>query len=124
MLQDLELSLNGIVDIQIEFGDFKLLQRLDLSYNAVSGLSLLTLGMLPSLKELHLTGVCVCVCVCLVCYMCSVCTYMYMHACVCVRQLCVDTFVRENEQALCYMQHLFRQQSSSTTSRNVKTIFQ
>ena len=63
MLQDLELSLNGIVDIQIEFGDFKLLQRLDLSYNAVSGLSLLTLGMLPSLKELHLTGVCVCVCV-------------------------------------------------------------
>ena len=116
MLQDLELSLNGIVDIQIEFGDFKLLQRLDLSYNAVSGLSLLTLGMLPSLKELHLTGVCVCVCVSSV--------YMYMHACMCVRQLCVDTFVRENEQALCYMQHLFRQQPSSTTSRNVKTVFQ
>ena len=31
-------------------------QNLDLSYNSLSGMALLALGTLPSLKELHLTG--------------------------------------------------------------------
>ena len=56
VLEELELSLNGIVDILLEPGYLGSLHRLDLSYNSLSEGALLALGMLPLLKELHLTG--------------------------------------------------------------------
>lgn len=40
----------------MEGGDFPHLHFLDLSYNNLSGRSLLGIGTLPALKELHLTG--------------------------------------------------------------------
>ena len=55
-LQTLELSLNFIVDVMVGPGDFKHLNFLDLSYNNLSGMSLLKIGTLPLLRELHLTG--------------------------------------------------------------------
>ena len=55
-IQILELSLNSIMDVSIEQGDFLKLKNLDLSYNNLSDTALLTLGTLPSLKELKLTG--------------------------------------------------------------------
>ena len=56
VLEELELSLNGIVDVVIEPGYFASLSFLDLSYNSLSEGTLLSLGTLPMLKELHLTG--------------------------------------------------------------------
>lgn len=58
VLEELELSLNGIVDISLEPGYLASLHRLDLSYNSLSEGALLALGTLPLLKELHLTGQC------------------------------------------------------------------
>ena len=55
-LQSLELSLNGIVDVLLEDGYFQQLQCLNLSYNNLSSSAVLTLGMIPGLKELNLTG--------------------------------------------------------------------
>eukprot|EP00731_Ephydatia_muelleri_P018176 Em0011g216a len=56
LLQELELALNGITDIHVSQKDFSRLQKLDLSYNSVSTLAMLSLGELPLLRELHLTG--------------------------------------------------------------------
>ena len=56
VLEELELSLNGIVDVVIEPGYLTSLHTLDLSYNSLSEWALLALGTLPLLKELHLTG--------------------------------------------------------------------
>lgn len=56
MLERLELSLNAIVDVFLERNDFQKLHSLNLSHNNLSGVALLSLGMLPALKELHLTG--------------------------------------------------------------------
>ena len=56
-LEELELSLNGIVDVEIEPGHLTLLHTLDLSYNSLSEWAMLSLGTLPKLKELHLTGI-------------------------------------------------------------------
>ena len=42
--------------MQLSPGDFATLGRLDLSYNTLSGVAVIDLGMLPALKELHLTG--------------------------------------------------------------------
>lgn len=55
-LQSLELSLNGIVDVFLECGHFQQLQCLNLSYNNLSSSAMLSLGMIPALKELYLTG--------------------------------------------------------------------
>jgi len=44
------------VDVSVEQGDFRRLTSLNLSYNNLSGAALLVLGMLPALRELHLTG--------------------------------------------------------------------
>ncbi len=56
VLEELELSLNVIVDISLEPGYLASLHGLDLSYNYLSEEALLALGTLPLLKELHLTG--------------------------------------------------------------------
>ena len=55
-LEELDLSLNGIVDIAIEPGHLSRLHALNLSYNSLSEWALLVLGTLPQLKVLHLTG--------------------------------------------------------------------
>ncbi len=55
-LEGLELPLNGVVDAQLSPGDFPHLTNLDLSYNTLSGLIVIDLGLLPALRELHLTG--------------------------------------------------------------------
>ncbi|KAK0048809.1 X-ray radiation resistance-associated protein 1-like isoform X1 [Biomphalaria pfeifferi] len=55
-LRELELPLNGLRSIHISYTDFKNLEMLDLSYNNLSQGDLLTLGLLSSLKILHLTG--------------------------------------------------------------------
>ena len=56
MLESLELSLNAIVDVLLERNDFQKLHSLNLSHNNLSGVALLSLGLLPALKELYLTG--------------------------------------------------------------------
>ena len=63
VLEELELSLNGIVDIVLEPGYLTSLHRLDLSYNSLSEGALLALGTLPLLKELHLTGTAIILCI-------------------------------------------------------------
>ena len=50
------MPLNGVVDAQLSPGDFPHLSILDLSYNTLSGLVVIDLGLLPVLRELHLTG--------------------------------------------------------------------
>lgn len=55
-MQALELSLNFVTGVFVDERDFKQLSFLDLSYNSLSGVSLLRLGTLSGLKELHLTG--------------------------------------------------------------------
>ena len=50
------MPLNGLRGLKINLGDMKNLEILDLSYNNLSALDLLTLGLLPSLRVLHLTG--------------------------------------------------------------------
>ena len=63
VVEELELSLNGIVDIVLEPGYLTSLHRLDLSYNLLSEGALLALGTLPLLKELHLTGTAIILCI-------------------------------------------------------------
>ncbi|XP_043928606.1 X-ray radiation resistance-associated protein 1 [Protopterus annectens] len=55
-LRELELSLNALRKLMINHGDFAKLQVLDLSYNNLSPEDVLSLGLLPQLKVLHLTG--------------------------------------------------------------------
>ncbi|XP_003200914.4 X-ray radiation resistance-associated protein 1 isoform X1 [Danio rerio] len=55
-LRELELSLNSLHKLEIHADDFKKLEVLDLSFNNVTGESILNLGLLPCLKVLHLTG--------------------------------------------------------------------
>ena len=61
-LEELELSLNGISSssfssaASLTHTSFPLLLILDLSYNTLSDEAIVTLGLLPALKELHLTG--------------------------------------------------------------------
>lgn len=56
VLEELELSLNSITHINIGLETFSALQTLDLSYNHLSERAIITLGKIPNLKELHLTG--------------------------------------------------------------------
>nr|CAB3267811.1 X-ray radiation resistance-associated protein 1 [Phallusia mammillata] len=55
-LRELELPVNGLRNLQVEFDDFPNLQVLDLSYNNLSPQDLLSLGALQNLKVLTLTG--------------------------------------------------------------------
>ena len=56
VLEELELSLNSITHINIRPETFSALQSLDLSYNHLSERAIITLGKIPNLKELHMTG--------------------------------------------------------------------
>ncbi|CAH1245807.1 XRRA1 [Branchiostoma lanceolatum] len=56
IVRELELPVNDITNISVNFGDFQHLEVLDLSYNSMSEESILSLGFLPRLKVLHLTG--------------------------------------------------------------------
>ena len=61
-LEELELSLNGISSSSFSSAaplthtSFPHLLILDLSYNTLSDEAIVMLGLLPALKELHLTG--------------------------------------------------------------------
>ncbi|XP_056586144.1 X-ray radiation resistance-associated protein 1 isoform X2 [Triplophysa dalaica] len=55
-LRELELALNGLHTLKICAEDFQRLKVLDLSFNSITGESILNLGLLPHLKILHLTG--------------------------------------------------------------------
>ncbi|XP_069002626.1 X-ray radiation resistance-associated protein 1 isoform X1 [Embiotoca jacksoni] len=55
-LRELNLSLNGICNMAFSAADFPYLELLDLSYNSVSAVDIVSLGRLPLLKVLHLTG--------------------------------------------------------------------
>ncbi|XP_030294882.1 X-ray radiation resistance-associated protein 1 isoform X2 [Sparus aurata] len=55
-LRELNLSLNGLCNMTFEAADFPHLQVLDLSYNSLSAEGILSIGRLPHLKVLHLTG--------------------------------------------------------------------
>ncbi|XP_039254178.2 X-ray radiation resistance-associated protein 1-like [Styela clava] len=55
-LRELEMPVNGVRNIGIQPGDFATLQVLDLSYNNLSASDMLSLGYLPKLKVLTLTG--------------------------------------------------------------------
>ena len=57
-LKELELPLNNLHGaIHVNPQDFPRLQVLDLSYNRLTSDDILALGMLQSLKTLHLTGI-------------------------------------------------------------------
>ncbi|XP_019627825.1 PREDICTED: X-ray radiation resistance-associated protein 1-like [Branchiostoma belcheri] len=56
IVRELELPVNNITNINVNIGDFQHLEVLDLSYNSLSEDSILSLGFLPRLKVLHLTG--------------------------------------------------------------------
>ncbi|XP_061106008.1 X-ray radiation resistance-associated protein 1 isoform X1 [Conger conger] len=56
ILRELELSLNRIYSLRVNAGDFPHLEVLDLSYNHLSSDDVLSVGLLPCLKVLHLTG--------------------------------------------------------------------
>ena len=56
MLQELEISLNGIVNVDVTHESLLALRVLDLSYNCLTSSSVIALGKLPQLMELHLTG--------------------------------------------------------------------
>ncbi|XP_048838932.1 X-ray radiation resistance-associated protein 1 isoform X1 [Brienomyrus brachyistius] len=56
VLRELELSLNGLHNINVNDGDFPHLEVLDLSYNSLSSDDILAISILPCLKVLHLTG--------------------------------------------------------------------
>ncbi|KAJ8342816.1 hypothetical protein SKAU_G00327440 [Synaphobranchus kaupii] len=56
ILRELELSLNGIYSLRLSVEDFPHLETLDLSYNHLSSEDVLSIGLLPCLKVLHLTG--------------------------------------------------------------------
>uniref|UniRef100_A0A671LUB5 X-ray radiation resistance-associated protein 1-like n=1 Tax=Sinocyclocheilus anshuiensis TaxID=1608454 RepID=A0A671LUB5_9TELE len=55
-LRELELSLNSLHNLEIHAEDFQKLEVLDLSFNNLTGESIINLGLLPRLKVLHLTG--------------------------------------------------------------------
>ncbi|KAK5858444.1 hypothetical protein PBY51_002582 [Eleginops maclovinus] len=55
-LRKLNLSLNGISNMTFHAADFPHLEVLDLSYNSLSADDIVSLGRLPRLKSLHLTG--------------------------------------------------------------------
>ncbi|XP_077089146.1 X-ray radiation resistance-associated protein 1 isoform X3 [Siphateles boraxobius] len=55
-LSELELSLNSLHNFEIHAEEFQRLEVLDLSFNNISGESILNLGLLARLKVLHLTG--------------------------------------------------------------------
>ncbi|XP_069891112.1 X-ray radiation resistance-associated protein 1 isoform X4 [Dipodomys merriami] len=55
-LKELELAFNGIKTVYVKYGDFKLLQFLDLSFNNLTGEAIRDLGILPHLRVLLLTG--------------------------------------------------------------------
>eukprot|EP00058_Branchiostoma_floridae_P006016 XP_002591504.1 hypothetical protein BRAFLDRAFT_105270 [Branchiostoma floridae] len=55
IVRELELPVNDITNISVNFGDFQQLEVLDLSYNSISEDSILSLGFLPRLKVLDLS---------------------------------------------------------------------
>ncbi|XP_036077114.1 X-ray radiation resistance-associated protein 1 isoform X1 [Rousettus aegyptiacus] len=55
-LKELELAFNGIKTVYVEYGDFKFLEFLDLSFNRLTGEAIRDLGILPHLRVLLLTG--------------------------------------------------------------------
>ncbi|XP_048021421.1 X-ray radiation resistance-associated protein 1-like [Megalobrama amblycephala] len=55
-LRELDLSLNSLHNFEIHAEEFQRLEVLDLSFNNITGESILNLGLLAHLKVLHLTG--------------------------------------------------------------------
>ncbi|XP_044078939.1 X-ray radiation resistance-associated protein 1 isoform X2 [Siniperca chuatsi] len=55
-LRELNLSLNGLCSMTFHAADFPHLEVLDLSYNSLSDDDIVSIGRLPRLKVLHLTG--------------------------------------------------------------------
>ncbi|XP_038673725.1 X-ray radiation resistance-associated protein 1 isoform X2 [Scyliorhinus canicula] len=55
-IRELDLSLNELEKLQLDPYNFPYLEVLNLSYNKLSSNDILTLGLLPQLKILHLTG--------------------------------------------------------------------
>ncbi|XP_044226953.1 X-ray radiation resistance-associated protein 1 isoform X2 [Thunnus albacares] len=55
-LRELNLSLNGLCNMTFDAADFPHLEVLDLSYNRLSADDIVSIGWLPHLKILHLTG--------------------------------------------------------------------
>ncbi|XP_068572560.1 X-ray radiation resistance-associated protein 1 isoform X2 [Cebidichthys violaceus] len=55
-LRELNLSLNGLCNMTFDAAHFPHLQVLDLSYNSLSADDIVSIGRLPRLKVLHLTG--------------------------------------------------------------------
>ncbi|XP_044521924.1 X-ray radiation resistance-associated protein 1 [Gracilinanus agilis] len=55
-IKELELCFNGIKTVSIKMGEFRFLERLDLSFNNLSQEAIRDLGILPRLKMLLLTG--------------------------------------------------------------------
>ncbi|XP_017388482.1 X-ray radiation resistance-associated protein 1 [Cebus imitator] len=55
-LKELDLAFNGIKTIYVEYGDFNLLEFLDLSFNSLTAEAICDLGILPHLRVLLLTG--------------------------------------------------------------------
>ncbi|KAL4220511.1 X-ray radiation resistance-associated protein 1 [Mactra antiquata] len=56
ILRELEMPMNGLRSIKPNLGDYPSLEVLDVSYNNLSQDDILTLGLLPNIKVLHLTG--------------------------------------------------------------------
>ncbi|KAG7483831.1 hypothetical protein MATL_G00042590 [Megalops atlanticus] len=56
ILKQLELSLNGLHNLKVNARDFPHLEILDLSYNNLSSDDIQSIGLLPCLKVLHLSG--------------------------------------------------------------------
>uniref|UniRef100_A0A5F9DUC5 X-ray radiation resistance-associated protein 1 n=1 Tax=Oryctolagus cuniculus TaxID=9986 RepID=A0A5F9DUC5_RABIT len=55
-LKELELAFNGIKTVYVKYGDFRLLEFLDLSFNSLTAEAISDLGILPRLRVLLLTG--------------------------------------------------------------------
>ncbi|XP_062950357.1 X-ray radiation resistance-associated protein 1 isoform X3 [Cynocephalus volans] len=55
-LKELELAFNSIKTVCVKYGDFKLLEFLDLSFNSLTAEAICDLGILPHLRVLLLTG--------------------------------------------------------------------